>query len=308
MSHLDLNEGVLYPRGGFTAVIRAIEALARDRGVEIRTSCPVERIEVEDGRARGVRLRGGEKVAADLVVSTADLHHTETQLLSSPNDRTYPEEWWATRTPSPGALLILLGVEGELPELAHHTLLFSPEWRENFEAIFGDRPRVPSPASLYVCKPSATDDSVAPAGHENLFVLVPIPADPGLGRGGVNGDGDPAIEKAADAVIAQIAQWCGIPDLADRIVVRRTISPGDFAVDLHSWRGNSLGLAHTLRQSAIFRPRNASRKVSELYYAGTSALPGIGLPMCLISAELVLKRLRGDTSAGPVAEPSRATV
>ena len=82
----------------------------------------------------------------------------------------------------------------------------------------------------------------------------------------------------------------------------------DFEADLHSWRGNALGLAHTLRQSAVFRPRNASRRVRELYYAGTSALPGIGLPMCLISAELVLKRLRGDSSPGPVAAPARTVV
>jgi 1-hydroxy-2-isopentenylcarotenoid 3,4-desaturase len=308
MSHLDLDEGVLYPRGGFTAVIRAIERLARERGVEILTGTPVERIVVSDGAARGVRVRGGQVIDADIVVSTADLHHTETRLLADAADRTYPEEWWSTRTPSPGALLVLLGVRGELPQLAHHTLLFTPQWRENFEAIFGADARIPSPASLYVCRPSATDDTVAPDGHENLFVLVPIPADPGLGRGGVDGDGDPAIETAADRVIAQIAQWCDIPDLAERVVVRRTISPGDFAADLHSWRGNSLGLAHTLRQSAVFRPRNASRKVDDLYYAGTSALPGIGLPMCLISAELVVKRLRGDASAGPLSEPARATV
>ena len=105
-------------------------------------------------------------------------------------------------------------------------------------------------------------------------------------------------------MIAQIAQWCGIPDLAERITVRRTIAPGDFEHDFHAWRGNALGLAHTLRQSALFRPRNASKKVDALAYAGASALPGIGLPMCLISAELVIKRLRGDRSPGPIAEPA----
>ena len=133
-------------------------------------------------------------------------------------------------------------------------------------------------------------------------MLVPVPADPAIGRGGVDGDGDAAVETAADRVIEQIATWCGIPDLADRIVVRRTIAPGDFAADLHAWRGNALGLAHTLGQSAMFRPRNASRKVRRARRTpGGSALPGIGLPMCLISAELVLKRLRGDRTAGPAA-------
>ena len=186
---------------------------------------------------------------------------------------------------------------------SHHTLLFAEDWRSNFDDIFGASPKVPDPASIYVCRPSATDAAVAPAGHENLFVLVPVPADTTLGHGGVDGDGDPAVEAAADRVIAQISEWCGIPDLAGRIVERRTIAPADFHSDLHAWRGNALGLSHTLRQSAVFRPRNVSKKVDGLYYAGTSALPGIGLPMCLISAELVIKRLRGDRTAGPLPEP-----
>jgi 1-hydroxy-2-isopentenylcarotenoid 3,4-desaturase len=308
MSHLDLDEGVLYPRGGFTEIIAAIARLAEARGVHIRTGAAVDEILVDGGAARGVRLADGEVLTSDVVVSSADLHHTETQLLSDPAHRSYPESWWTARTPSPGALLVLLGVRGELPELAHHTLLFADEWRENFEAIFGEDARIPDPASLYVCRPSATDDTVAPEGHENLFVLVPIPADPSFGRGGVDGAGDAAVEAAADRVIAQIAEWARIPDLADRIVVRRTITPGDFAADLHAWRGNALGLAHTLGQSALFRPRNASKKVRGLYYAGGSVLPGVGLPMCLISAELVLKRLRGDSSPGPVSEPVRAAV
>ena len=304
MSHLDLDDGVLYPRGGLTEVIRAVERLAVASGAVIETGCEVVQITTTDAAATGVRLADGRRLPADLVVSTADLHHTETALLP-PGLQTYPEKWWAKRTPSPGALLLLLGVEGDLPQLAHHTLVFAEDWRANFDDIFQEPSRIPDPASLYVCKPSATDPSVAPPGHENLFVLVPIPADPTIGRGGVDGDGDPAVETAADRAIEQIARWCGIPDLADRVVVRRTIAPGDFAADLHAWRGNALGLAHTLGQSAMFRPRNASRKVRGLSYAGGSALPGIGLPMCLISAELVLKRLRGDRTPGPLPEPAR---
>jgi len=307
MSHLDLDDGVLYPRGGFVEVIAAIERLARARGVRVETDAEVSRIVTEGGEVTGVELEDGRFIAADHVVSTADLHHTETKLLAE-NERTYPEKWWDKRVPSFGALLVLLGVRGELPQLAHHTLVFTEDWRSNFEAIFGKDTRIPDPASLYVCRPSATDTGVAPEGFENLFVLVPVPSDPSLGHGGVDGDGDALIEAAADQVIAQIAETCGIPDLAERIVVRRTISPGDFEADLHTWRGNALGLAHTLNQSAMFRPKNASRRVAGLSYAGGSALPGIGLPMCLISAELVVKRLRGDSSPGPLPEPARSAV
>lgn len=303
MSHLDLDDGVLYPRGGFIEIISAIEQLARDRGVEIRTSAPVAEILVEGRQARGVRLADGSRHRSDIVVSAADLHHTEATLLPAKH-RSYSPTWWGRRVPSPGALLILLGVDGELPELPHHTLFFTRDWRTNFDAIFGRDTSIPDPASIYVCRPSATDATVAPPGSENLFVLVPIPADPALGRGGIDGGGDAAVEAAADRVIEQIGEWAGIPELASRIRVRRTIMPADFERDLGVWRGSSLGLAHTLGQSAVFRPRNASKKVRDLFYVGSSVLPGIGLPMCLISAELVLKRIRGDRTASPLDEPS----
>ena len=143
------------------------------------------------------------------------------------------------------------------------------------------------------------------AADDYLFVLVPVPADVAIGRGGVDGSGGPVVERAADAAIDQVAAWAGIPDLRSRIVVRRTFGPGDFAADFNAWCGGALGgPAHTLQQSALFRTGNVSRKVSGLYYAGYGTVPGIGLPMCLISAELVLKRLRGDRSTGPSAEPT----
>src|SRR5699024_1601900 len=141
------------------------------------------------------------------------------------------------------------------PELAHHSLLFTRDWHENFGAIAAGR--VPSPASSYVCRPSATDPGVAPPGHENLFVLVPVPADPDLGRGGMHGGGGRDVEEIADVAIDRIAEWARIPDLAERVVLRRTLGPGDFATDLGAWRGGMLGPAHTLRQSAFFRAGNA---------------------------------------------------
>jgi phytoene desaturase len=202
-------------------------------------------------------------------------------------------------------VLLLLGVRGELPELLHHTLLFTADWRENFGAVMPqgrERPPLPDELSLYVCRPSATD-AVAPEGRENLFVLVPVPADPGMGHGGRDGAGEPGVEAVADRAIDQLARWLDVPDLRERIEVRRTIGPADFVDDLAAWRGTALGPAHTLAQSALLRAGNTSRKVDGLLFAGGSTIPGIGLPMCLISAELVIKRLHGDTSAGPLPEP-----
>jgi phytoene desaturase len=327
MSALDLGDGVQYPMGGFWELVGRLEALAVDAGVRIHTSAEALKITTREaprtrkvGRFDGVKLppsvsgkdcrevtgvkwrdaAGAEHYSvADLVVSGADLHHTETQLLGV-RDRSYNNKYWQSRTSGPGAVLVMLGVQGPLPELPHHSLFFTRDWDANFAAIFGENTSIPDQASIYVCKPSATDPHVAPHGHENLFVLVPVPADPQLGAGGPDGTGDALIERTADAAIDQIAQWANIPDLRSRIVVRETIGPADFAHQYNSWRGGMLGPAHTLKQSAMFRAQNASKRVQGLYYAGATTAPGVGVPMCLISAELVVKRIRGDHSAGPI--------
>jgi phytoene desaturase len=308
MSHLDLVDGVQYPQGGFIKLIDSIANLAMNHGVEIRTGARVARIETSGNRrtrATGVTYTDADGVShtvdADLVVSAADLHHTETTFL--PRDlQSYPEAWWEKKQPSPGAVLLYLGVKGELSNLLHHSLFFTSDWQHNFESIFAEQPNVPDPASFYVCTPSHSDPSVAPAGDSNVFVLVPCPADVSLGRGGIDGNGDAAIEAVADRTIDYLARWAEIPDLRERIIVRRTVGPGDFHHDLGAWRGNSLGPAHTLMQSAVFRAKNQSAKVDGLYYVGSGTIPGIGLPMCLISAEVLVKTLRGDTSAGPLLE------
>ena len=310
MSHLDLVDGVKYPLGGFSRLVDALVAVAEKAGVSVHLGSAATEI-LTDGdrrtaRVRGVRYRdadGSERVLeADVVVGATDLHHVETALL--PEElRSHSARWWERRDPGPSAVLVMLGVQGRLPELAHHSLFFTRDWDEHFEAVHDRASTIPDPASIYVCRPSVTDPSVAPPDMENLFVLVPIPASPDLGRGGVGGAGDPWVERVADAAIAQIAAWAGVPDLAERVTVRRTVGPQDFVEGVNAWSGSALGLAHTLRQSALLRPGVTSRKVAGLYYAGSSTLPGIGLPMCLISAEVVLKAIRGDRSTEPLPEP-----
>ena len=310
MSHLDLEGGVMYPMGGLTQIIQRIEALAEAQGVTILTGSPVTAINTRDAVVTGVDYTDSSGTArtlvADIVVSAADLHHSETALLPTAL-QTFPQEYWDKRVAGPSALLIYLGVKGELPQLEHHTLFFARDWKAGFDQIFGENPSIPDPASIYVCKPSGIDRSTAPDGYENLFVLVPIPADPTIGKGDVDGDGDTRIETLADRVISQISVWAGIPDLASRVTLRRTLGPGDFESDLNAWRGTALGPAHTLAQSAMFRSGNKSSKVEGLFYAGGSTIPGIGLPMCLISAEVMLKRIRGDRSTEPLVEPLQRT-
>ena len=300
MTHVDMNVGVFYPMGGLYTIIEAIERLARKHGVEIHLNSPVSQILTEKGKAAGVRV-GAVEYPADVVVATADLHHVETKLLK-PEEQSLPQKWWDKKIPGPSALLLYLGVKGKIPHLDHHTLLYSDDWDKNFAEVFhkadGKR-KVPSPASLYMCVPSKTDPTVAPEGYENIFVLVPTAADVSIGRGGVDRSGDPEFEAAADRIIQQIADWAEVPDLAERIVVRRTMGPANFADELNAWNGTALGMAHTLQQSAFFRPKNYSKKVKNLFYAGHNTIPGIGLPMCLIGAELVYKHLTADRSSGP---------
>ena len=296
MSHIDFSLGVFYPAGGIGSIVEALVRIGRAHGIEYRTDAPVARIEVRNARARGVVLEDGERIEADAVVSNADVHHTEADLLR-PEARDHSERWWRSRTLAPSALLMYLGVEGRTPQLAHHNLLFSTDWKHAFGQIF-DRPAWPDDPSVYVCAPSTTDPTAAPAGHENLFVTVPIA--PGL-------EYKPAeLEARADAVVDLIARSMGVPDLAARVRYRRLFSVADFAERFHAYGGSALGLAHTMGQTAFLRPDTVSRKVPNLFFVGAGTNPGIGMPTCLISAQLAYKRMIGDATAGPPREPARS--
>lgn len=309
MSHTDITQGVRYPIGGFSSIIASLERLAHANGARFELGTEVVAVTTDNAAATdfvtGVRVRRADgqitEYRADIVVSGADLHHTENSLLPA-HLRSYPERYFAHRNPGIGAVLAMVGVRGQLPELQHHNLFFSSEWSDDFDVVF-DGPQASRPEgasrSVYVCAPSKSEPGLAPDGHENLFILVPCAADTAIGHGDAYRQPSGRVNAIADAAITQVGQWAGIEDLAERIVVRRTIGPADFAERYHSWSGLALGPAHTLRQSAFLRGRNVSGKVSGLYYAGSTTVPGVGVPMCLISAENVLKRIDGDTSPGP---------
>ena len=290
MSHMDFNQGVFYPQGGFYELIRALSNIAEKNGAILRVNSPVEKINVRDGKAVGVRLEGGEVIDADIVISNADMWFTETHLLDVPQ-QTHKEKYWQKRTMAPSAFIMYLGVSEKLPSLIHHNLLFSEDWRKNFDDIYKD-PCLPDEPSLYVCAPSVTDPSVAPAGKENLFVLVPIAS--GLTIT------DEQKEKYADRVLALMETEMNLPDLRKKIEYKRIYTVANFAADYNAFKGSALGLAHTLRQTAIFRPKNKSKKVGNLFYVGAGTNPGIGTQICLISAELAYKRVHGITSAEPL--------
>jgi len=274
MSHVDFNLGVYYPEGGMQGVVDGIVALGDELGVDYRTGQPVAEIA---GRKGGfaVRTEGGETYLPDLVVSDADYRHTEQDLLA-PEKRQYSERYWESRTYAPSAYLLYLGVEGDVDPLEHHTLVLPTEWSGHFADIFDD-PAWPDDPAYYVCVPSETDEDVAPEGHSNLFVLVPIA--PGLE------DGPEARARYRDLVLDDLAENAGV-DLRDRIVFEETFSVSEFADRYNSANGTALGLAHTLDQTALLRPPRASEEVPGLFFTGSYTTPGIGVPMCLISGLL----------------------
>ncbi len=291
MSHMDFNQGVFYPMGGFYELINALCDIAEKNGAKLRSGAAVAGIVVDKGMASGVRLADGEIIAADIVISNADMWFTETKLLPE-NSQTHKQKYWNKRVMAPSAFIMYLGVKEKLPGITHHNLLFSEDWRKNFDDIYKS-PCLPDEPSLYVCAPSVTDGSVAPDGKENLFVLVPIASDLEMSSA--------EKESYADKVLELMETEMRLPGLRDKIEYRRIYTVENFAADYNSFKGSALGLAHTIWQTAIFRPKNQSSKVKNLYYVGAGTNPGIGTQICLISAELAYKRVHGIKSASPLA-------
>ncbi len=207
----------------------------------------------------------------------------EQNLLASP-DRQFREAQWGRKTMSPSSLLFYLGVRGKLDGLRHHTLFFDRDLDAHMRDVY-DEPAWPDDPLFYVCAPSKTDPSVAPARHENLFVLVPLA--PGLE------DSDEEREKIFHKVLRRIERACGAT-LGDRIVYRRDYAMRDFERDYGAYKGNAYGMANTLLQTGPFKPPLRSRKVDNLYFAGQLTVPGPGMPPSLISGELSAGVLKKD--------------
>jgi phytoene desaturase len=289
MNHADMALGTWYPLGGMGAVVEGMAAVAREVGVEIRTGAEVTGIRVRGGRAVGVEVgdpSGGgaaQYVPADVVVANADYAHVERALLE-PEHRQYSERYWETRTLSPSSLLFYVGVRGELDGLEHHTLFFDEPLDLHAEAIY-EEPRWPERPLFYCSVPSRTDPSVAPEGHEALMILVPLA--PGLD------DPDPVRERTWEVVMDRLEGWVG-DGVRERVVLKRSYAHREFRQDYHALRGNAYGLANTLRQTALLRPRLRSKKVRGLYFAGQLTVPGPGVPPAIISGRMAARQIEED--------------
>jgi phytoene desaturase len=286
MSHVDFGLGVYYPQGGIYKLIEAFENIGKKYGVRYIVNSEVCSIEIQNGMAKALIFKNEsaeQREEYDLIVSNSDLHHTETKLIPSAY-QTYPEAYWENKILAPSAVLVYMGVRGKIDHLKHHNLYFAEAWEKQFDVIF-KKPMWPENPSFYLCNPSKTDPSVAPEGYENLFLLVPVAA-----RFGTAEESTAYAEQCID----HVAKTMNIPDLRQRIVFKRIFRPDEFASRYNSIGGTALGLAHTFSQTAFLRPQNKSKKISNLYYVGAAVHPGIGMPVCLVSAELVAKRILAE--------------
>lgn len=284
LSHVDMALGVYYPMGGMCRLAEALESVARSCGAAVHYNQRVTRINVTGGRATQLQT-DTDVFACDIALAACDYHHAETELLD-PSWRTYTEKYWSRRIMAPSAFIACLGLNKKLDNLQHHNLFLSPGWQDHFASIF-DTPSWPEAPSYYLACPSKTDSSVAPPGGETLFILVPVA--PGLQ------DTDEIRERFFERVIAHLERLVGTP-VAEAITCKKIISHRDFSEAFSLYKGTAMGMAHTLMQTALFRPARRSRKVANLYYTGHYTHPGIGLPMVLIAAHIIRDAIARDWS------------
>jgi phytoene desaturase len=283
MSHVDFNLGVWYPMGGMGEVVKAFVQLARSCGAEIVLNEPVSNIEVDKNVKANRVITSRAAYDCDCVVVNADYHHAETQLLEK-RMCVYSEKYWEKRVMGPSAYLLYLGFDTRIPGLLHHNLYLEPDWENHFDSIFKHK-KWPDEFSYYVCCPSKTDGRVAPKGGENIFVLVPVAAD--------LDDTDEIRGKYFSIVMDRLERMVG-KNLRDHLIVKRMYAHRNFCDDYNAYKGTALGMSHTLRQTAVFRPAHRSKKVQNLYYTGNYTHPGVGVPMVIISAQIVCDEIERE--------------
>ena len=279
---LERKWGVEFARGGTAAIVRALVDLIHDIGGHVQLSTPVTEIEVEAGRAVAVRTGRGERIPCAAVVSNADPAFVYTRLVAARHRRWNSDFMVRQKKLSMGLFVGYFGARGTWPELAHHSIVLGPRYRELLEDIF-ERKILADDFSLYLHAPTRTDPSVAPPGHEAFYVLSPVPNTQG------KLDWDAIGPRYFDAILESLEQR-HLPGLRGRIVSRRHITPNYFESTLRSVGGAAFGPEPRLSQSAFFRYHNRSEDVAGLYFVGAGTHPGAGMPGVLSSAK-VLERV-----------------
>jgi phytoene desaturase len=290
--YLELAFGVWHTRGGLQALARGLMKCAQDLGVEFRMSTPVSRIWVEEGKARGVELASGERLAADRVVVNADLPYAAKNLLDARwrEGTRMTDEVLDKARYSPSTFMLYLGLD-RVYDVPHHLIYFSANGLKNDLAKLEDRTVDFEDPPFYVCNPSVTDASVAPPGHSTLYVAVPTP------HTGHPVDFKHAERELNERVPAMLAK-VGITNVTKHIRARRSFTAETWRDDFNVFRGAVFNLAHTMDQLGPLRPRVKSQNVSGLYFVGGGTHPGSGLLAIMESANIAADYISRELGQG----------
>jgi phytoene desaturase len=271
--------GTHYPMGGFYQLVLAMKKVAEKQGVTFHFNKTVESINTNNGKVTSLTING-EIHEFDIIIASSDYHHTETLL--NEDLRNYSEAYWEKRTFAPSSLIFYLGINQTIPNLKHHTLFFENDLDEHIDCIYREK-RWPEKPLFYACCPSKTDDAVAPKGKENLFLLMPLAI-------GIN-DEESLREKYLTEMLSRIERHTGITDLRSKIEYKRSYCVSDFVSDYNAYGGNAYGLANTLGQTAVLKPKIRNKKTKNLFYTGQLTVPGPGVPPSIISGKIVANEI-----------------
>jgi phytoene desaturase len=279
--HLEQQWGVWFVMGGTGALVHGFVRHFENLGGTIRYNARVDAIEIDDRthRATGVRLADGTTIAADAVVSNADVVHTYKQLVPSRYRRAYADARLKRLRHSMSLFVIYFGTDRQYHDIAHHEILMGPRYKGLLDDIFGAK-TLSDDFSLYLHRPTATDPSLAPPGCDSWYVLSPVP--------NLEGDTDWAKEgqRYRDRIFAYLEERY-LPDVTKHIVSERRVDPRYFRDTMLSHAGNAFGVEPILTQSAWFRPHNVSEDIPNLYLTGAGTHPGAGLPGVMSSGKIV---------------------
>lgn len=271
--------GTHYPIGGFYQLVLAMQQVAEKQGAIFHFNKTVEKINTSHNKITSLQING-ENITFDTVIASSDYHHTETLL--EERLRNYTEEYWQSRTFAPSSLIFYLGINQTIPNLKHHTLFFENDLDEHIDCIYGEK-KWPEKPLFYACCPSKTDKSVAPKGKENLFLLMPLAI-------GIQDD-ETNREKYLAEMLSRIEKHTGMIGLASKIEYQRSYCVNDFLQDYNAYGGNAYGLANTLKQTAVLKPKMRNKKLNNLFYTGQLTVPGPGVPPSIISGKIVANEI-----------------
>lgn len=282
MNYSALVQGTFYPEGGMCQIVNGMKELAVSLGVQFHTGVTVKKVDVSGGLVKGLDTSMGYFVAEGLIAA-ADYQHVEQQLLEE-QYRNYDAKYWEKKTFAPSCLIYYVGISKKIKKLLHHNLFFDADFEQHAKDIYAD-PKWPENPLFYVCCPSKTDESVAPQGMENVFILVPVAT--GLS------DDETTRESYFEGIVKRMENYCGASFRED-IVYKRTYCIQDFVEDYNAYKGNAYGLANTLMQTAVLKPSLKNKKVKNMFYAGQLTVPGPGVPPALISGQVAAAELNAE--------------